>query len=194
MIPSQPDREDDQTRSEPDGFRADGDGDSDQSRSNRDQSAADLDQLAADQDQAASDRDLAHGVDREAYDSSREARVRTTLARRATSIERRKTANATGASEHMSDWADALTGARRRGPGLVEMQRDIDRVRLGDGRLIAAYVDIDGVQDINDSDGHVVDDGLLRQVVGVLRSHLRSHESVVRLGGEEFPFAPFPTS
>jgi hypothetical protein len=39
-----------------------------------------------------------------------------------------------------------LIGARRRAPGLAEMQHEIDRAHRGNGRLIAVYVDADGLR------------------------------------------------
>lgn len=56
----------------------------------------------------------------------------------------------------------------------MELQRDIDRVRGGTGALTLAYVDVDGLKATNDSEGHQAGDALLTQVVGVIRTHLRS--------------------
>jgi diguanylate cyclase (GGDEF)-like protein len=81
---------------------------------------------------------------------------------------------------------DALTGAWQRGPGLVELQRDIDRARRGTSLLTLTYVDVDGLKATNDSQGHQAGDALLIHVVRVIRTHLRSYETVVRMGGDEF--------
>jgi diguanylate cyclase (GGDEF)-like protein len=116
-----------------------------------------------DRDRAASDRHLA------ADDRSRAAEDRNQAA-----------------AEREADEVDALTGARRRGPGLLDMQREIDRARRGSGRLIAAYVDVDGLKATNDAKGHHAGDILLKHVAGVLRSNLRSYEPIIRLGGDEF--------
>lgn len=89
-------------------------------------------------------------------------------------------------AEREADEIDVLTGARRRGPGLANVQRDIDRARRGNGRLIAAYVDVDGLKATNDSKGHHAGDLRLKHIVNVLQSNLRSYESVIRLGGDEF--------
>jgi diguanylate cyclase (GGDEF)-like protein len=79
-----------------------------------------------------------------------------------------------------------LTGALRRGRGLLDLQREIDRTRRLDGRLVLAFVDVDGLKAINDAEGHAAGDQLLRHVVLVLTTKLRSYDVVVRYGGDEF--------
>ncbi len=90
------------------------------------------------------------------------------------------------AAEREADEIDMLTGARRRAPGLADIRREIDRAQRGSGRLVAVYVDVDGLKAVNDSKGHHAGDLMLRHVVGVLKTHLRPYEQVVRLGGDEF--------
>lgn len=84
---------------------------------------------------------------------------------------------------------DTLTGAWRRGPGLAELQREIDRARHGDAGLLVAYVDVDGLKAVNDSRGHSAGDALLKHVVTALQAHLRSYDLVIRMGGDEFLLA-----
>jgi diguanylate cyclase (GGDEF)-like protein len=81
---------------------------------------------------------------------------------------------------------DELTGARRRGVGLEDLRREIDRARRTSLSLTAAYVDVDGLKAINDQHGHAAGDRLLQAVVTGLRDHLRSYDLLVRLGGDEF--------
>ena len=81
---------------------------------------------------------------------------------------------------------DQLTGARLRGPGLVELDHEIDRARRTSGALVAAYVDVVGLKAVNDMHGHAAGDGLLRHAVGTIRTHLRSYDLIVRVGGDEF--------
>lgn len=82
---------------------------------------------------------------------------------------------------------DDLTGARRRGVGLEELANEIKRARRESGsRLIAAFIDVDGLKAVNDLDGHAAGDALLRQVADEIRLHTRSYDLVVRLGGDEF--------
>ena len=79
-----------------------------------------------------------------------------------------------------------MTGTLRRGRGLVDLQREIDRAHRSDGRLVLAFVDVDGLKAINDAQGHVAGDQLLRDVGEALRAGLRSYDLVIRYGGDEF--------
>jgi diguanylate cyclase (GGDEF)-like protein len=81
---------------------------------------------------------------------------------------------------------DELTGARRRGVGLEDLQREIDRARRTGDSLVAAYVDVDGLKAVNDEHGHRAGDDVLRDVAEGLRSEMRSYDLLVRLGGDEF--------
>jgi diguanylate cyclase (GGDEF)-like protein len=79
-----------------------------------------------------------------------------------------------------------LTGALRRDRGLADLEREIDRARRSDGRLVLAFIDVDGLKAINDVHGHAAGDKLLRDVGVALRAGLRSYDLVVRYGGDEF--------
>ena len=81
---------------------------------------------------------------------------------------------------------DGLTGALRRERGVMDLQREIDRARRSDGRLVVAFVDVDGLKAINDEHGHAAGDQLLRDVAAALLNGLRSYDLVVRYGGDEF--------
>jgi diguanylate cyclase (GGDEF)-like protein len=81
---------------------------------------------------------------------------------------------------------DALTGAYRRGAGFRELAREIARARRAAEPFILAFVDVDGLKAINDAHGHAAGDELLRATADALRAHLRSHDLVIRYGGDEF--------
>jgi diguanylate cyclase (GGDEF)-like protein len=81
---------------------------------------------------------------------------------------------------------DPLTGARARAAGLVDLDHELDRCRRSGGALVVAYVDIVGLKSINDTAGHAAGDELLTRVVGLIQTHLRSYDLIIRLGGDEF--------
>jgi diguanylate cyclase (GGDEF)-like protein len=79
-----------------------------------------------------------------------------------------------------------LTGALRRERGLVDLRREIDRARRSDEALTLAFVDVDGLKAINDTQGHAAGDRALRAVAAALLGGLRSYDLVTRHGGDEF--------
>lgn len=91
-----------------------------------------------------------------------------------------------GAGERQKASLDALTGAYLRGPGLLELRREMARaLRIGKG-LTIAFVDVDRLKVVNDSRGHAAGDELLAKVVRAIRSKMRSYDLIVRYGGDEF--------
>jgi diguanylate cyclase (GGDEF)-like protein len=81
---------------------------------------------------------------------------------------------------------DELTGAYRRDMGRLALTQEIDRARRADGRLVVAFVDVDGLKDLNDREGHAAGDRVLQTVVGEIRTNLRSFDPITRYGGDEF--------
>ena len=81
---------------------------------------------------------------------------------------------------------DQLTGVRTRYLGLDEAGRELERTRRTDARLLLAFVDVDGLKQVNDSRGHLAGDALLKTVGRALRSSLRPYDVIVRYGGDEF--------
>lgn len=79
---------------------------------------------------------------------------------------------------------DALTGLPNR--NYYRDQLDIALKRCGDEGLVAVfYLDLDNFKSVNDTLGHPVGDGLLRQVAARMESVLDNH-IIARLGGDEF--------
>ncbi len=81
---------------------------------------------------------------------------------------------------------DELTGAYLRTPGRLVLQHEIDRSLRRDGRLVLAFLDVNALKSVNDSDGHDAGDRVLHAVVAAVRSALRSFDPIVRYGGDEF--------
>jgi diguanylate cyclase (GGDEF)-like protein len=93
---------------------------------------------------------------------------------------------ATAAEELAREGVDHLTGALGRRAGLTAIQRGLDRACRADERLVVAFIDVDGLKEVNDTQGHVVGDQLLGEVAESIRSHLRPYDVIVRFGGDEF--------
>jgi diguanylate cyclase (GGDEF)-like protein len=117
-----------------------------------------------------------------------EAREEAATARAQAALDRKRARDdrEVAARERLHSGTDDLTGARRRGVGLEDLQNEIDRARRTGGNLVAAFVDVDGLKAVNDGLGHAAGDALLREVADGLRRHVRSYDLVVRLGGDEF--------
>ena len=53
-------------------------------------------------------------------------------------------------------------------------------------QLMLAFVDVDGLKQLNDTRGHPAGDAALRLVGQALRANLRPYDVIVRYGGDEF--------
>jgi len=81
---------------------------------------------------------------------------------------------------------DELTHAWTRTFGLAQVAHELERSHRLGTRLVIAFVDVDGLKEVNDSRGHVAGDALLRLVGETLRAHIRTYDVLVRYGGDEF--------
>jgi diguanylate cyclase (GGDEF)-like protein len=81
---------------------------------------------------------------------------------------------------------DELTGVLRRAAGISAAEREIARARRHNAPLSVAFVDIDGLKEANDTDGHPAGDDLLRGLVQALKEGLRAEDVLLRYGGDEF--------
>ncbi|HEY1479138.1 MAG TPA: GGDEF domain-containing protein [Gaiellales bacterium] len=81
---------------------------------------------------------------------------------------------------------DGLTGVWTRTFGLEAAARELDRAhRTGHG-VVLAFIDVDGLKQVNDEHGHLAGDALLRALGGLLLASLRQYDVSVRYGGDEF--------
>jgi diguanylate cyclase (GGDEF)-like protein len=91
---------------------------------------------------------------------------------------------------------DSLTGAMNRRSFDEQTKREIAHADRYGKDLSCALIDIDHFKSINDRYGHSVGDSMLKRVVAIFRSQLRSSEYIGRIGGEEFavvfPETPLP--
>ena len=81
---------------------------------------------------------------------------------------------------------DDLTGAWRREAGLDLLTAEMNRAERAGSNLIVGYLDVAGLKSINDAFGHPAGDAALVGLVQTLHRHLRSYDSVIRMGGDEF--------
>ena len=58
--------------------------------------------------------------------------------------------------------------------------------RSGGRDCVLAFLDLDGLKEVNDSDGHDVGDALIVDTAQILRATLHSSDIVGRIGGDEF--------
>jgi diguanylate cyclase (GGDEF)-like protein len=80
---------------------------------------------------------------------------------------------------------DPLTGVLNRRGFLEAGERELDRARRYGHPLALAFVDIRGLKGVNDTEGHLAGDKLLKQVTMLLTESARTHDLVGRIGGDE---------
>ncbi|WP_051979107.1 GGDEF domain-containing protein [Edaphobacter aggregans] len=81
---------------------------------------------------------------------------------------------------------DELTGLLNRWALKRVAMREIQRCRRLNGSLAIVMIDLDGLKVVNDTKGHSCGDVVLQAVAGVLQETVRGHDSVARMGGDEF--------
>ncbi|MDY0251237.1 MAG: GGDEF domain-containing protein [Pseudomonas sp.] len=81
---------------------------------------------------------------------------------------------------------DPLTGVLSRGSGKEILNIQWASAQRNNQPLSLAFIDIDHFKSINDGFGHEAGDEILRDFVKQLGNNLRSSDSLLRWGGEEF--------
>jgi diguanylate cyclase (GGDEF)-like protein len=120
---------------------------------------------------------------RAAADRSRAAKERAQSAHDRTLAARDR---AQAVLDRQASETDELTRVRRRGPGMAQLRREIDRARRAHEALVVTFVDVDGLKRVNDNEGHLAGDSLLLAVADSLRKCLRLYDLIMRFGGDEF--------
>jgi len=83
-------------------------------------------------------------------------------------------------------YVDVLTGIPRRELFFDRLKIELLRAVREKTEVHLCFLDLDGFKPINDSYGHHVGDGVLKEVARRLQELVRRHETVARLGGDEF--------
>ena len=81
---------------------------------------------------------------------------------------------------------DGLTGLLNRNSILEALDGEISRSARSGEPVSAIMVDLDRFKLVNDTQGHVIGDAVLREAARRLKSSARRYDSVGRYGGEEF--------
>jgi diguanylate cyclase (GGDEF)-like protein len=81
---------------------------------------------------------------------------------------------------------DPLTGLANRRHFDEVLASEMSRAERHQGTLSLAIIDLDHFKAFNDRHGHPAGDAALRAVASLLRTRVRGHDTVARLGGEEF--------
>ncbi|MCG3180322.1 MAG: hypothetical protein BIFFINMI_02681 [Phycisphaerae bacterium] len=83
-------------------------------------------------------------------------------------------------------FTDYLSGARNRRFLVHSLQRLIPRAQREGWQLTLLVFDIDNFKHYNDQYGHVAGDGIIRDIVALMRQCTRPQDIVARIGGDEF--------
>jgi diguanylate cyclase (GGDEF)-like protein len=81
---------------------------------------------------------------------------------------------------------DALTGLLNHGAFQIRVREEIARAGRDGHPLSCVIIDLDDFKRVNDEQGHLAGDQILRDVAGALRGALRPYDSAARYGGDEF--------
>ena len=83
-------------------------------------------------------------------------------------------------------FVDPLTELLNRRALMRDLNREIGRAERYARPFAVVLADVDGLKRINDTEGHMAGDAVLRSVAGRLREGLRTGDAAYRLGGDEF--------
>jgi diguanylate cyclase (GGDEF)-like protein len=80
---------------------------------------------------------------------------------------------------------DPLTGVLNRRGFTEAIERELARARRHNRPFVLAYVDVRGLKSVNDTEGHLAGDQLLKGVATLLTDSARADDVVGRIGGDE---------
>jgi len=81
---------------------------------------------------------------------------------------------------------DGLTGLYTHGRIIEQIEAAVRRADRQKSRFAVAMLDIDGFKQVNDTNGHLVGDQVLKALAYLLRQRLRMSDVLGRFGGDEY--------
>jgi diguanylate cyclase (GGDEF)-like protein len=81
---------------------------------------------------------------------------------------------------------DPLTGILNRRGFMDAAERELARASRYNRPFVLAYVDVRGLKAVNDTEGHLMGDELIKTVAGLMKESARADDVVGRIGGDEF--------
>jgi diguanylate cyclase (GGDEF)-like protein len=81
---------------------------------------------------------------------------------------------------------DPMTGLLNRRAWEEAIAAEIARMRRHESVAAVVVIDIDGLKETNDTDGHLMGDLLIRRAAVAIRDAVREEDVVARTGGDEF--------
>lgn len=83
-------------------------------------------------------------------------------------------------------YKDALTKLNNKGFFYLKMENEMEKIHTNKQDLALVMIDIDDFKNINDTNGHIAGDEVLRQLAVILKENVRTTDTIFRWGGEEF--------
>ncbi|MGD9154341.1 MAG: diguanylate cyclase [Bacillota bacterium] len=87
---------------------------------------------------------------------------------------------------HFEATRDELTNLYNRRVALTLLEQHLATTHLSQKSITVCFIDVDQLKQINDTNGHIAGDNLLRQVAKSLQVNIRNSDYICRLGGDEF--------
>jgi diguanylate cyclase (GGDEF)-like protein len=81
--------------------------------------------------------------------------------------------------------SDALTGLLNRRAWDDALSAETARMARHEHPALVLVIDVDGLKEVNDTEGHLAGDLLLRRAAGAIRGAVREEDVVARIGGDE---------
>ncbi len=82
--------------------------------------------------------------------------------------------------------SDPLTGTFNRRHFMERLHLELERAARYDRAVSLIFIDLDGLKDVNDIEGHLQGDQVLKEIGEILNQCFRETDVVCRYGGDEF--------